>query len=81
MAMTDEIKRISANGTEFAYVEFGQGEPVILFTAGCKATECGPSIFLSSLDMYPHPVVEPLKAAGIRIRSRSRQKRPPNTAR
>jgi non-heme chloroperoxidase len=34
MAMTDEIKRISANGTVFAYVEFGQGEPVIFVHGG-----------------------------------------------
>ena len=29
MAMADDVKRISANGTELAYVEAGQGEPVI----------------------------------------------------
>jgi pimeloyl-ACP methyl ester carboxylesterase len=36
MAMADEIKRISANGTEFAYVEFGQGEPVIFVHGGLQ---------------------------------------------
>jgi non-heme chloroperoxidase len=29
MATADDVKRISANGTELAYVEAGQGEPVI----------------------------------------------------
>ena len=29
MAIADDVKRISANGTELAYVEAGQGEPVI----------------------------------------------------
>jgi non-heme chloroperoxidase len=35
-AMTDEIKRISANGTELAYVEVGQGEPVIFVHGGLQ---------------------------------------------
>jgi pimeloyl-ACP methyl ester carboxylesterase len=35
-AMADEIKRISANGTELAYVEAGQGEPVILVHGGLQ---------------------------------------------
>ena len=34
MAMADEFKRISANGTELAFVEFGQGEPVIFVHGG-----------------------------------------------
>jgi non-heme chloroperoxidase len=29
MTMADEIKRISANGTELAYVELGKGDPII----------------------------------------------------
>ena len=56
MTMADEIKRISANGTELAYVEVGQGEPIIFVHgalqdhrmwaehlpkfAGCSATGC-----------------------------------------
>ena len=28
-AVADDVKRVAANGTEFAYVEAGQGEPVI----------------------------------------------------
>ncbi len=36
MAMADEVKRISANGTELAYVEFGQGEPVIFVHGGLQ---------------------------------------------
>ena len=36
MAMADEFKRISANGTELAYVEFGQGEPVIFVHGGLQ---------------------------------------------
>lgn len=35
-AMADEIKRISANGTELAYVEVGQGEPVIFVHGGLQ---------------------------------------------
>ena len=34
--MADEIKRISANGTELAYVEVGQGEPVIFVHGGLQ---------------------------------------------
>jgi non-heme chloroperoxidase len=36
MAMADEIKRISANGTELAYVELGQGEPVVFVHGGLQ---------------------------------------------
>jgi pimeloyl-ACP methyl ester carboxylesterase len=36
MTMADEIKRISANGTELAYVELGQGEPVIFVHGGLQ---------------------------------------------
>ena len=35
-AMADEVKRISANGTELAYVEVGQGEPVIFIHGGLQ---------------------------------------------
>ena len=35
-AMADEIKRISANGTALAYVEVGQGEPVIFVHGGLQ---------------------------------------------
>jgi non-heme chloroperoxidase len=35
-AMADEVKRISANGTEFAYVEVGQGEPVVFVHGGLQ---------------------------------------------
>src|SRR5438477_664247 len=35
-AMADEIKRISANGTELAYLEVGQGEPVIFVHGGLQ---------------------------------------------
>jgi non-heme chloroperoxidase len=34
MAMADEIKRISANGTELAYVELGKGDPIIFVHGG-----------------------------------------------
>ena len=34
--MADEVKRISANGTELAYVEVGQGEPVIFIHGGLQ---------------------------------------------
>jgi non-heme chloroperoxidase len=34
--MADEINRISANGTELAYVEVGQGEPVIFVHGGLQ---------------------------------------------
>jgi non-heme chloroperoxidase len=36
MTMADEIKRISANGTELACVELGQGEPVIFVHGGLQ---------------------------------------------
>ena len=35
-AMADEVKRISANGTELAYVEAGQGEPIIFVHGGLQ---------------------------------------------
>jgi non-heme chloroperoxidase len=35
-ATTDEIKRISANGTQLAYVELGRGEPVIFVHGGLQ---------------------------------------------
>ena len=34
--MADEVKRISANGTALAYVEVGQGEPVIFVHGGLQ---------------------------------------------
>ena len=36
IAMANEVKRISANGTELAYVEVGQGEPVIFVHGGLQ---------------------------------------------
>jgi non-heme chloroperoxidase len=36
VAMADEIKRVSANGTELAYVELGQGEPVVFVHGGLQ---------------------------------------------
>jgi non-heme chloroperoxidase len=36
MANADDIKRISANGTELAYVEVGQGEPVVFVHGGLQ---------------------------------------------
>ena len=36
MAIADDVKRISANGTELAYVEVGQGEPVIFVHGGLQ---------------------------------------------
>src|SRR6266536_275616 len=36
LAVADEIKRVSANGTDFAYVEIGQGEPVIFVHGGLQ---------------------------------------------
>jgi non-heme chloroperoxidase len=36
MAMAGEVKRISANSTELAYVEFGRGEPVIFVHGGLQ---------------------------------------------
>jgi len=36
VAMADEVKRVSANGTELAYVEVGQGEPVIFVHGGLQ---------------------------------------------
>src|SRR5262245_45798871 len=35
-AAADDVKRISANGAEFAYVEAGQGEPVIFVHGGLQ---------------------------------------------
>src|SRR6187200_3233644 len=35
-AMADELKRVSANGTELSYVEDGQGEPVIFVHGGLQ---------------------------------------------
>src|SRR5215217_1719968 len=34
--MADDIKRVSANGTELSYVEAGQGEPVIFVHGGLQ---------------------------------------------
>jgi pimeloyl-ACP methyl ester carboxylesterase len=36
MAKADEIKRVSANGTDFAYVELGQGEPIVFIHGGLQ---------------------------------------------
>src|SRR5882724_7875580 len=36
MAEADNVKRVSANGTEFSYVEAGQGEPVIFVHGGLQ---------------------------------------------
>src|SRR5258705_5190714 len=36
MATADDVKRISANGTEVAYVEAGQGEPIIFVHGGLQ---------------------------------------------
>ena len=36
LAMADEIKRVSANGTEFAYVELDQGAPVVFVHGGLQ---------------------------------------------
>jgi non-heme chloroperoxidase len=36
LAMADEVNRVSANGTELAYVEVGQGEPVIFIHGGLQ---------------------------------------------
>src|SRR5215203_1090035 len=36
MGCAQEIKRISANGTELAYVEAGKGEPVIFVHGGLQ---------------------------------------------
>jgi hypothetical protein len=38
MTMADEIKRVSANGTELAYVELGKGEPVIFVHGRLQAS-------------------------------------------
>ncbi len=46
-----------------------------------RPTAAGGDAGIVVADMCQYPVAEPLKTAGIRIRSRSRQKRPPNTAR
>jgi non-heme chloroperoxidase len=35
-AKADELKRVSANGTVLAYVELGQGEPVIFVHGGLQ---------------------------------------------
>jgi pimeloyl-ACP methyl ester carboxylesterase len=34
--MADEVKRVSANGTELAYVDAGQGDPLILIHGGLQ---------------------------------------------
>ena len=36
LAAADDIKRVSANGTEFAYVEAGRGEPVVFVHGGLQ---------------------------------------------
>jgi non-heme chloroperoxidase len=36
MTMADEIKRMAANGTELAYVEVGEGEPIIFVHGGLQ---------------------------------------------
>ncbi len=36
MTVADETKRISVNGVELAYVELGQGEPVIFVHGGLQ---------------------------------------------
>ena len=36
VAAADNIKRVAANGTEFAYVEVGQGEPIIFVHGGLQ---------------------------------------------
>jgi non-heme chloroperoxidase len=36
IATADDVKRISANGTELAYIEAGQGEPVIFVHGGLQ---------------------------------------------
>jgi hypothetical protein len=41
-AMADEVKRVSANGTELAYVEAGQGDPLILIHGGLQNYLCVP---------------------------------------
>lgn len=35
-AAADELKRITANGTEFAYVEAGQGDPIVFVHGGLQ---------------------------------------------
>ena len=35
-AVADDVKRVSANGTELSYVEAGQGEPVIFVHGGLQ---------------------------------------------
>src|SRR5262245_60299590 len=36
VAAADDVKRIAVNGTELAYVELGQGEPVIFVHGGLQ---------------------------------------------
>jgi len=36
MATADDVKRISANGTEIAYVDVGQGEPIVFVHGGLQ---------------------------------------------
>jgi hypothetical protein len=36
MTVADEVKRISVNGTELAYVELGQGEPIVFVHGGLQ---------------------------------------------
>jgi non-heme chloroperoxidase len=44
--MADEIKRVSANGTEFAYVEPGQRDPVVFVHGALQDYRMWPGIFL-----------------------------------
>lgn len=65
--MTDEIKRISANGTELAYVELGEGEPILFVHGGLqdyrmwtghlpKFANCYHAIAYSRRNNYPNEV-------------------------
>ena len=36
VAVADDVKRVAANGTELAYVEVGQGEPIIFVHGGLQ---------------------------------------------
>jgi hypothetical protein len=44
----NDVKRVSANGTELSYVEAGQGEPVIFVHGGFRTIGCGPGICQNS---------------------------------
>ncbi|WP_213287358.1 hypothetical protein [Bradyrhizobium sp. sGM-13] len=48
IARSDDVKRVSANGTELSYVEVGQGEPVIFVHGGLQDYRMGCSIFQGS---------------------------------